>query len=166
METLFAQEEVRCRIGELGAEITGFYRGMNLTIVVLMNGGAFFGCDLARAVDLPLWFDSLRASSYIHDCRSGKVNLTGGLKLPVAKRHILLVDDVFDSGETIRTCKEYLLAAGALSVKSAVLVNKEVAGRKSEPDWACFTAPDRYLVGFGLDSEELYRNIPFVGCMD
>ena len=166
MEILFSSESVSQRIREMGAEIAEYYRGKELTVIVLMNGGAFFACDLTRAMDIPMWFDSLRASSYLHDSRTDKVNITSGLKLPVAGRHILLADDVFDSGETIRTCREFFMNAGALSVKSAVLVNKKVAGRESEPDWYGFISPDRYLVGFGLDSEEYYRNCPYIGCMD
>lgn len=165
MEELFSREAVSSRIKELGREIADFYRGKDLTVIALMNGGAFFACDLVREMDLPLFFDSMRVSSYIHDCRSSEIKFGGEVKLEVKDRHILIADDVFDSGETIRACSEYLLAQGALSVKSAVLVNKKVADRKSEPDWSGFDAPDRYLVGFGLDSEELYRNLPFIGCM-
>ena len=166
MDVLFHREKVSAGIRELAKEISAFYQGRQLTVIALMNGGAFFACDLVREMDMPLWFDSMRASSYIHDCRSGEVKLNGELKLPVAGRDILLADDVFDSGETIRACRNFLLDSGAVSVKSAVLVNKKVDGRSSEPDWQVFEAPDRYLVGCGLDSEELYRNLPFVGCMD
>ena len=166
MRELFSKDEIFQKVAELGRELTEFYRGRELTVIVLMNGGAFFGSDLARAIDLPLWFDSIRVSSYTHDRRGDEVKLSDTLKLPVKERDILLVDDVFDSGETIRTCKEHLLNAGAKSVRAAVLVNKQVAGRKNEPDWAVFEAPDLYLVGFGLDSEELYRNIPCVGVIE
>ncbi|MBE6388965.1 MAG: hypoxanthine phosphoribosyltransferase [Lentisphaerae bacterium] len=166
MEQLFSREVVSMRIKEMGRELSSFYAGRQLTVIVLMNGGAFFACDLVREMNIPLWFDSLRASSYIHDRREGKVTLTETLKLPVTGRHILLADDVFDSGETVRTCRQYLLEAGAVSVKSAVLVNKKLPGRTCEPDWAGFEAPDRYLVGFGLDSEEFHRNLPFIGAMN
>ena len=166
MEVFFHRKKVAARVKELANEIAAFYEGQDLTVIALMNGGAFFACDLVREMDTPMWFDSMRASSYIHDCRSGEVKLNGELKLPVAGRNILLVDDVFDSGETIRVCRKFLLDAGAVSVKCAVLVNKVVDGRSAEPDWHGFEAPDRYLVGFGLDSEEFYRNLPYVGCMD
>ena len=166
MEVLFPRKKVAARVKELAEEISAFYDGRDLTVIALMNGGAFFACDLVREMDMPLWFDSMRVSSYIHDCRCGEVKLNGELKLPVSGRDVLLVDDVFDSGETIRVCRKFLLDAGAASVRSAVLVNKKVDGRNSEPDWQGFEAPDRYLVGCGLDSEEFYRNLPFVGCMD
>lgn len=163
MEVLFPKEEIASRIAELGSRIAAFYAGKDLTVIALMNGGVFFAADLVRQMDIPLWFDSMRASSYIHDRREAEVELCSALKLPVKDRHLLLVDDVFDSGNTVETCRRHLLDCGALSVKSAVLVNKIVENRDSMPDWAAFTAPDCYLVGFGLDSEEFYRNMPFVG---
>ena len=165
MDILFSKDQIAERTAELGREITAFYTGKELTVIVLMNGGAFFGCDLARAIDLPLWFDSLRAASYVNDTRSGEVALASALKLDPAGREILLVDDVFDSGETVKKCREHLLALGAAGVRCAVLINKRVPGRQSEPEWAGFTAPDRYLVGFGLDSNELYRNLPCIGAI-
>ena len=165
MEEFFSREAVSVRVKELGSEIAEFYKGSELTVIALMNGGAFFACDLVREMDIPLYFDSMRISSYVHDQRTTDIKFSGELKLEVKNRHILIADDVFDSGETIRACKEYLLNCGALSVKSAVLVNKKVSNRNSEPDWACFDSPDRYIVGFGLDSEEYYRNLPFVGVL-
>ena len=162
---LFSRELIDARTRELGKEIAAAYRGCDLTVIVLMNGGAFFACDLVREMDIPLWFDSMRASSYIHDTR-GEITIGDTLKLPVAGRHILLVDDIFDSGNTIKACKKYLLDAGALSVKCAVLLNKQLPDRESQPDWAGFDAPDLYLIGSGLDSEEFYRNMPGVGVVE
>lgn len=165
MEEIFSKSDISGRIAELGREITDFYRGKDLTVIVLMNGGAFFGCDLARAIDLPLWFDSIRAASYVNDVRGGEVALASALKLDPAGREILLVDDVFDSGETVKKCKSHLLNLGAAGVRCAVLVNKKVHDRVCEPEWAAFDAPDKYLVGFGMDSHEIYRNLPYVGVM-
>ncbi|MBE6365456.1 MAG: hypoxanthine phosphoribosyltransferase [Lentisphaerae bacterium] len=160
------RRQIAEKIAVLGRELTEYYRGKPLTVIVLMNGGAFFGSDLAREIDLPLWFDSMRASSYIHDCRCDEVKVTATLKLPVNGRDVLLVDDVFDSGETVKKCQSLLKQAGANSVKAAVLVNKQVPGRACQPDWSCFDAPDLYLVGFGLDSEEFYRNVPCIGVIE
>ena len=166
MEELFSREIIARRVEELGGEISRFYEGKDLTVIVLMNGGAFFGCDLVRAVSIPMWFDSMRTASYVNDVRSGKVILASELKLPVKDREVLLVDDVFDSGETVKYCRKHLLSLGAKSVRCAVLMNKKLPGRDGEPDWACFTAPDRYLIGMGMDSHELYRNLPLVAAMD
>ena len=166
VEELFSREMIAGEIRRMGTQISRFYEGKDLTVVALMNGGAFFACDLVREMNIPLWFDSLRASSYIHDRRNGAVLLANDLKLAPAGRHILLADDIFDSGKTVESCKKYLMDAGALSVKCAVLLNKEVPGRTTQPDWAGFNAPDLYLIGAGLDSEEFYRNLPMVGYIE
>ena len=164
MDELFSAEQIAARIAEMGREIREFYRGRDLTLIAVMNGGAFFAADLARAVDLPLWFDSIRAASYSDD-RRGEFHLESEPKLDPRGRQILLADDVFDSGNTLRLCRELLLDRGAAEVRCAVLVNKIIPGRSSMPDWAGFSAPDRYLVGVGMDSHEMYRNCPFVGAI-
>ena len=160
-EELFSAPEIAARVAALGGEIGAFYRGKPLTVVAMMNGGAFFACDLARAIPLPLWFDAMTVTSF-HRNRRGGLRVLNRLKLPVAGRHILLADDVFDSGATFAYCRGMLLDEGALSVRSAVLVNKRIPGRSEEPEWFCFHGPDRFLFGFGMDSEELYRNLPSV----
>ena len=162
MEVLYSEAEIIRRIAEMGREIARFYAGKPLTLIVLMNGGAFFGADLARAIDLPLRFDSMRAASYVADAR-GAVRLETAPKLDPRGREILLADDVFDSGKTMEFCRKNLLGRGALGVRCAVLIDKRVPGRGSRPDWAGFAAPDRYLVGYGMDSCEEYRNLRFVG---
>ena len=164
MEELFSAAIVAARVAEMGRRIGDFYAGRPLTVVVLMNGGAFFGVDLARAIPLPLWFDSLRAASYSGHSR-GEFHLEAEPKLDPRDREILLADDVFDSGETIRHCREYFLERGAAEVRCAVLIDKRVPGRASSPDWAGFSAPNRYLVGCGMDSHEEHRALPFVGAV-
>ncbi len=164
MDELISAAKVSAKVKEMGQAIGDFYAGKPLTVVVLMNGGAFFGIDLARAIPLPLQFDSLRAASYTAD-RRGRFRLEAEPKLDPRGREILLADDVFDSGETIRHCREYFLKRGAAGVRCAVLINKRVEGRASEPEWAGFDAPDRYLVGCGMDSHEEYRALPFVGAI-
>ena len=162
MEVLYSEKEIARRIAEMGREIAPFYAGKPLTLIVLMNGGAFFGADLARAIGQSFWFDSMRTASYIADAR-GAVRMETEPKLDPRGREILLADDVFDSGNTVEFCRKYLLERGALGVRCAVLIDKQVPGRKSRPEWAGFTAPDRYLAGYGMDFCEEYRNLPFVG---
>lgn len=168
METLFTAGEISSRVREMGEEITAFYSGKPLTVVVLASGGIFFGADIMRAIDLPLWVDCLGVASYVNDKSSGRISCRSTLKLPCEGRHVLIVDEVLDTGKTLLEVREMLLSQGALSVRSAVIVTKEVrrSAAAAEADWTGFRCPDRYLVGYGLDSNEEYRNLPFIAALD
>ena len=163
MKVLITEEQIARRVRELGEEITVFYDGKPLTVVILMNGALPFGADLVRAVKLPLRWDCFSCSSYSGDRSSEKMNVRGELKNPVAGRHLLIVDDVLDTGFTLKTIREDMLKCGALSVRTCVLLNKNVSGKYFiQPDWTGFDIPDQYVVGYGLDSNEEYRNLPYI----
>lgn len=166
MEILIDAAQIAARMEALGREISDFYRGKKLTLLCLANGGVFFGCALAGKIDMPCWFDVAALESYHNDRKTGDPVFRCSPKLDPSGRHILVIDDVLDSGETLRFCKEYLKRAGAADVRSAVLVTKKVAGRTGSADWSCFDAPDRYLIGCGMDSCEEYRNLPYIAALD
>ena len=159
MEILCSAGEIARHIARLGREITEYYRGKPLTLVSLMNGALPFAADLMRAIVLPLYVDTVSVSSY-HDCKSsGELNFRSTLKLPPAGRHILLADEVLDTGFTLR--------CGAASVRTAVMVEK-IRPRPEgieHADWTGIVLPDRYLVGYGLDADELYRNLPCIAAL-
>ena len=165
IEVIFSREEIAARVNELGREISGYYKGEPLTVVVLMTGGMIFASDLIRAMDIPLWIDSISVASYHGHASSGELKFRSELKMSVKNRHVLLVDEVFDTGFTLTALRDYMKSAGALSVKAAVAVVKDTP-RKTEcimPEFSGFKAPDRYLIGYGLDSNEDGRQIPFIG---
>ncbi len=167
MEIICTAEEIAREVTRLGSEITRYYQGKPLTVIALMNGAIPFAADLMRTIDLPIRVDTLAVASY-RDCRStGKPELRSTLKLPVAGRHLLVLDEVLDTGRTFHCILDYLDSMGALSVRSAVLVEKELARPDglAHADWAAFTLPDRYLVGYGLDADEEYRNLPYVAAL-
>ena len=168
MEILFTAEEISSRVRGMGLEIARFYKDKPLTVIVLASGGIFFGADLMRAIDLPIWVDCLGVASYVNDKSSGQIQCRSQLKLDCSGRHVLLVDEVLDTGKTLFEVRKMLLEQGALSVKSAVIVTKEVDRSRTvaEADWTGFRCSDRYLVGYGLDSNEEYRNLPFIGALD
>ena len=166
-EVLFTAERIAARTAELGKRISDDYRGKPLTLVVLMNGGMIFGADLLRRISVPLWLDSICVASYRGQASSGEVSFRSKLKLPVRDRHILLVDEVFDSGLTLTALRRYMTEQGALSVRAAAAVVKERprAPEITLPEYTGFFAPDRYLVGYGLDSDEDGRQLPFIGAI-
>lgn len=167
IEVIISREEIAARVEELGKEISKHYNGEPLTVVVLMTGGMIFASDLIRAMDIPLWVDSISVASYHGHSSTGELKFRSELKMSVKDRHVLLVDEVFDTGLTLTALRDYMRSAGALSVKAAVAVIKDIP-RKPEsimPEFFGFQAPDRYLIGYGLDSNEDGRQIPYIGVM-
>ena len=159
---------MEARIRELGAEITAIYKDQPLTMLVVMNGGLFFGAKLAEAIAVEDFFiDSISASSYKHHSSTGNVELRSFMKLEVKGRHLLILDEVLDTGRTLKKIKEKLLDQGALSVKTVVLVEKTIPRPEGidHADWSGFQMEDRYLIGCGMDSDEKYRNLPYIAVL-
>lgn len=168
MEILCSVTAVQQRVQELGREITEFYRGKPLTLLALLNGAMFFATDLARAIDLEMYIDSISVSSYAGLQSSGQIALRGDCKLPVTGRHLLLVDGVLDTGLTLTTVADLLRTRGALSVRTCVLAEK-MHPRPAEAnpaDWCGFRLPNRFLVGCGMDADERYRQLPYIAALD
>ena len=159
---LYDAQTIRRRVDELADEITRAYAGQELTAIVIMNGGFFFAADLLRHVNLPVRVDSLPAGSYVHHASTGQLTMRGSLKLDVKGRHVLLIDDILDTGFTLAELQKKFLADGALSCRTCVLFDKAIPPEQkmAKPDWFGFRAPPQYLVGCGMDSDELYRNLP------
>ena len=167
MKVLLTENEIAARIAQLGGEITEAYRGKELTVIVMMNGAVIFAADLLRKIDLPLYVDCFSASSYENDRSTGKITVRSALKLPVHGRHILLVDDILDTGLSMKYAVHYFLGLGAASVKTCVLMDKMLETKQFvHADWVGFRIPDRYVVGYGLDSDEHYSNLPYVGILE
>ena len=168
MEIILDERAIAKRVRELGREIGAYYGEDMVTLVVLANGALIFGADLARAITSPLQWDVLSVHSYSQDRSSGKVNIRSGLKLDPRGRRILLVDEVLDTGVTLAAIRKNLLDAGAKEVRTAVMVEKlrpRPAGLE-HADWRGAELPDRYLVGYGLDSREDHRNLPYIAALD
>lgn len=168
---LITRDKIAERVNQLGFEIAAFYRGEPLTIIPLMNGAMIFAADLCRAIESEdLFIDSLAAASYENDASSGKLTRRSSLKLPVAGRHLLLVDDILDTGRTLQEMKAYFESLGAASVRTCVLLTKELdpakPERKISADWSGFSVPDLYVIGYGLDSYEKYRNLPDIRVLE
>ena len=169
IEIIKTPDEVNERIRELGAEITAACGKTPLTMIVIMNGGLFFAAKLAESIKLEdFYIDSMAARSYTKNISSGVVELRSRLKLNPKERNILIVDEVLDTGRTLKAIKNTLLEMGALSVKTAVLVEKKLARPDGleHSDWAGFFMDDRYLIGCGMDSEEKYRHYPGIAVLN
>ena len=169
MDILFDEAAIRARIAEMGREIGAYYGDAPVTLVVLANGAICFGADLARSLACPVEWDVVSVASYVDDRSSGQLDFRGKPKLDPAGRRILLADEVLDSGLTLAKVRAWYLQHGAAEVKTAVMVEKirkRPAGVPEHADWTGVVLPDRYLVGYGLDSHERFRNLPYVAALD
>lgn len=166
-KTLIPARRIQRRVKELGEQIRQDYAGQNLTVVALLKGTFVFLADLVRHMDLPLELDFIGAASYGRGTRPGKLIFTKDLQLPVAGRHVLLVDDILDTGATLGAVARRLRARKPASLRTCVLLDKP--SRRTVPfqaDYVGFTIPDHFVVGYGLDYAERYRNLPFVGVLE
>jgi hypoxanthine phosphoribosyltransferase len=167
MEALIAAEDIRQRVERLAREIAEAYQGRAVTVIGILNGCLIFMADLIRRIDLPLRVAFLTASSYRGESTSpGKLIIRDELLPDLAGKHVLLLDDILDTGQTLTRVVAHLREKGAESVKVAVLLRK--AGRQEvpfEPDFVGFTIPDKFVIGYGLDYNDEYRHLPFIGVL-
>lgn len=167
MEILLPAEQIQMRVVELGRQIARDYQGRPITIVGVLTGSLIFLADLVRQLDLRLRIHLIQASSY-----RGAVTKPGELRLDASQladltgQDVLLLDDILDTGQTLSALVAHLLHLGASSVRVAVLLRK--LGRQKvplEPDYCGFEIPDVFVVGYGLDYNDDYRNLPYVGVL-
>lgn len=164
---LLSEEQIRARITELGAQITRDYAGFNPLLIGVLKGACFFLSDLMRAIDTRLSLEFMAISSYGSSTRtSGEVRIMKDLDVPIEGRHILVVEDIVDTGLTLSYLLANLHARGAASVKLAALLDKyERRQKEVKIDYLGFQIPDEFVVGYGLDFAERYRNLPYIAVL-
>lgn len=166
-QVLFNEEEIRQRVKELGEQITNDYAGQQLVVVSLLKGAVYFTAELTKNIDLPVRLDFMISSSYGNDTVSaGSINVIKDLDEKIAGKHVLIVDDIIDTGLTLEKIAKLLEMRNPLSVKTAVLLDKG-ARRVNEmnADYVGFAIPDEFVVGYGLDFAGDYRNLPIIGIL-
>jgi len=168
VQVLIGATQLSGRVSQLAAELSRDYRDKALTIVAVLKGSIFFAADLARAIDLPLTLEFLGVSSYQGGTEStGEVRITSDVSTPMAGRDILLVEDIVDTGLTMRFLLENLRARHPASLRSCALLEKPARSRgQIKLDYRGFAIDDVFVVGYGLDFGERYRNLPFVGVLN
>jgi hypoxanthine phosphoribosyltransferase len=167
-EVLLTEEEIRGRIAELGAMISADYDGRRLTLVSVLKGSLPFMADLMRQITIPVRIDLMEVSSYggASTESSGLVRILKDLSASIAGEDVLLVEDIIDTGLTLNYLLRYLRGKGPNSLKICTLLDKPARRLVEIPvDYTGFTIPDQFVVGFGLDYGELYRNLRFVGVL-
>jgi hypoxanthine phosphoribosyltransferase len=168
MRILLTKDELHKGVQRMAAEISDCYQGKQLTIVGVLTGSIVLLADLIRLIDLPMRVGVIQASSYRGaTTERGSLSINHDLLLDISGRDVLLVDDIFDTGHTLVQVVERMRTLGPGSIRSAVLLVKE--GRqqvRAKPDFAGFRIPDEFVVGYGLDYNDLYRNLPHVAALD
>jgi hypoxanthine phosphoribosyltransferase len=165
---LYREDQIAARLDDLAIEITEDYRGNDLTVLAILNGSLIFMADLLRRIPLPLKLDCLRVKSYHGGTMStGHVEFDHTALPDMNGRHVLLLDDILDSGRTLAAIIETIRAeAKPLSLKSCVLLRKmKKRSRPIEADYIGFDIADEFVVGYGLDYQERYRNLPLIGVL-
>ncbi len=164
---LFTEEQLREAVQALGERITQDYQGKRPLLICILKGASVFFTDLIRTIDLPLEIDFMAISSYgASTVSSGEVRMIKDIDRSINGRDVLVVEDIVDSGMTLSYLKRTLMGRGASSLRLVSLMDKP--SRRTVPlsvDYSCFVIPDAFVVGYGLDYDEKYRNLPIVGVL-
>lgn len=164
---LVSEAAIKRRVKKLGMEIADKYGDEEITVVSIINGAILFTADLLRHIPNPVRLDCIRISSYRNETKSiGKPQLVHSLTLDVANRHVLLIDDILDTGKTLDMVTKTIAKMNPASLKTCVLLDKK--GRREvsfDAEFVGFQIPDKFVVGYGLDFAERYRNLPCIGVL-
>jgi len=163
---LISQQQIEQRVAELAGQINRHYSPGELILVAIMNGSLIFLADLVRLLNLPVKFDFIGISSYTGTESTGTVSTTKNLKIQVSGHRVLLIDDILDTGQTLHNVRQMLTQQGVAEVKICVLLDKPARRRiPIQADFYGFTIPDEFVVGYGLDYQEKYRNLPYIATL-
>lgn len=164
---LFTEAELKDRVAELGARITADYQGKRPIVISILRGSYIFMADLTRSIDLPITVDFMAVSSYgAGTSSSGQVRIVKDLSESIEGRDVLVVEDILDSGNTLSYLLEILKARHVASVRLCTLLDKPSRRVKEvHADYVGYTVPDYFVVGYGLDYAEYYRNLPYIGVL-
>ena len=171
METirvLLTEEEVDKRINEVAAQINEDYAGKSVHLICVLKGGVFFMCELAKRITVPVSMDCMSVSSYGDDTKSsGIVRIVKDLDESLMGKNVIIVEDIVDSGRTLAYLKELLMDRGPEDIKICTLLDKPSRRVKAvHVDYTCFAIPDEFVVGYGLDYAQKYRNLPYIGVVE
>ena len=163
LEVLFDEEAIAKRVDALAKEITMDYQGKDLLVIAILKGSFIFAADLVRQIDLPLEMDFMAAKSYGDNTHPGEVRIVKDLDKPIEGRHILIVEDILDTGQTLNALYKLLNVRAAASIRTCTFLDKP-ARRNTDfyADYKGYEIPDYFVVGYGLDYSEKYRNLPYV----
>ena len=167
LRVLLSEEEIHAKVKEMGKKITEDYKNSNLMLVTVLKWAVVFLADIMREIDVPAEIDFMVVSSYGSGVKSsGVVKIVKDLDVPLEGKDILIVEDILDSGLTLSYIKELLASRGPRSIKIATLLDKPSRRKVDlQADYVGFSVPDEFVIGYGLDYDEKYRNLPYIGIL-
>jgi hypoxanthine phosphoribosyltransferase len=164
---LFDQDQIRQGITQLGSKLNEQYGQSPITVVAIMTGSLVMLADLIRCLEMPLRISLIRASSYRGGISSGELHVEELQRLDIQDRDVLLIDDIFDTGKTLLEVSKRLEDLRPRSLKTAVFLNKQGTSQvQLKPDYSVFDIPNKFVVGYGLDYDDYYRNLPYVAVLE
>lgn len=164
IEVLISEEDIHKRIREMAEELSRKYQGEEVVLIGILNGSVFFLTALARQLTIPIEIDFMAASSYVGTDSTGKVLITKDLDRSVSGRHVLIVEDIVDTGQTLHLLKEMLQQKKPASLEVVTLLDKPDRRKvEFEADLIGFRIPDQFVVGWGMDYNQKYRELPYIG---
>jgi hypoxanthine phosphoribosyltransferase len=167
MKVLVNEQQIHEGIEQLAKQLHGHYGDRPLTVVAIMTGSLVMLADLIRRLEMPIRISLIRASSYRGGTQSGELEIDDSNMLDIEDRDVLLIDDIFDTGKTLVRVSERLLSMRPRSLRTAVFLNKQGTSTVTQtPDYSVFDIPNEFVVGYGLDYEDHYRNLPYVGVLE
>ena len=169
IKVLLSEEEVDARIRQIAAKISKDYAGKEIHMICVLKGGVFFTCELAKRITVPVSLDFMSVSSYGDDTKSsGVVKIVKDLDQPLIGKDVLIVEDIIDSGRTLSYLIDILKGRNPNSIHLCTLLDKPERRVKKQVkvDYTCFTIPDEFVVGYGLDYDQKYRNLPYIGVVE
>ena len=168
ISVLIPEEEIRKRIAELGERISKDYEGESVHLICILKGSIFFTCELAKRITVPVTIDFMCVSSYgSGTVSSGRVKIIKDLDENIEGKHVLIAEDIVDSGNTLSTLIKILQVRKPASIRLCTLLDKpERRVVDIKADYSCFEIPDKFVVGYGLDYNQHYRNLPYVGVVE